>query len=88
MRALMRLIKFARPRRKWSTVVVGVVAEQDRPCLHDVHLVLDKPLLVWNISCTSHSVPSSLTNQSQRRVWVLLAGQPNDLGSLGLTPSS
>jgi hypothetical protein len=66
-------------------VVVGVVAEQDRPRLHDVHLVLDQPLLIrehlMHLALGSVLADEPITTKG---VGVLLAGQPDDLGRLGL----
>jgi hypothetical protein len=66
-------------------VVVRVVAEQDRPRLHDVHLVLDQPLLVgehlMHLAFGSVLVDEPIAPKGVR---VLLAGQTYDLGRLGL----
>src|SRR5215207_4466877 len=66
-------------------VVVGIVAEQDRPRLHDVHLMLDEPLLLWE-HLMHLALGSVLADEpvATKGVGVLLAGQPNDLGRLGL----
>src|SRR4249919_2832576 len=67
------------------SMVVGVVAEQDRPRLHDVHLMLHQSLLVQE-HLMHLALGFVLADEpiAAKGVGVLLAGQPNDLGCLSL----